>query len=61
MVEFGRPGRMHPATERSRRQTLFERGDVQLAEPGESTDEEQCDWSDLRSFATEPAMEAATP
>jgi muramoyltetrapeptide carboxypeptidase LdcA involved in peptidoglycan recycling len=61
MVQFGRPGRMHPATERSLRQALFERGERQLVEPGESTDEEQCDWSDVRSFATEPAMEAAGP
>lgn len=61
MVELGRPGRMHPATEHSLRQALFERGERQLVEPGESTDEDQCDWSDPRSFGTEPVLAPATP
>lgn len=61
MVHLARPGRMHPATEHSLRQALFTRGEQQLLEPGESTDVEQCDWSDPASFAHEPQTEPTEP
>lgn len=61
MVQWGRPGRMHPATEHSLRQALFQRGEHRLADPGESTDEEQCDWNDPGTLAVAPHLEPTAP
>lgn len=61
MVELGRPGRLHPATEQSLRQALFSRGEYQLPDPGASTDEPQCDWADPSTLKHEPTLAPTEP
>jgi muramoyltetrapeptide carboxypeptidase LdcA involved in peptidoglycan recycling len=55
MVEFGRPGQMHPVTAASLRAALFTSGDYDLAPVAEYGDENR-DWGDPATFATEPPM-----
>ena len=61
MVELGRPGRLHPATEQSLRRAFFSRGECQLLDPGASTDETQCDWADPGTLDHEPTVPKAEP
>lgn len=61
MVELGRPGALHPATEQSLRQALFSRGEVQLLHPGASTDDPQCDWADPNTLEHEPTLAPTEP
>lgn len=56
MVQFGRPGRMHPVTEASIRAALFESGDFDLTEVSAYNDEEK-DWDDPAALDAEPRME----
>ena len=61
MLQWGRPGAMHPLTEASLRRAMFDRGDWVLPAVAEYTDEEQCDWSNPASLAAAPALEPAAP
>jgi muramoyltetrapeptide carboxypeptidase LdcA involved in peptidoglycan recycling len=61
MVQWGRPGRMHPVTEESLRRALFTSGDYELPMPAETTDEEQCDWAEPTTLDREPALTPAEP
>ncbi|MFJ9742815.1 S66 peptidase family protein [Streptomyces sp. NPDC101166] len=59
MVEFGRPGAMHPLTAQSLRAALFTSGDYELffaREWGDVTGR----WDDPETFTREPEMEPAT-
>jgi len=56
MVQYGRPGRMHPVTEASMRAALFDAGDFGLTEVSAYGDQES-DWDDPATFEAEPAME----
>lgn len=56
MCELGRPGAMHPLTEESLRAALFGSGPYVLPETPEYGDENR-DWADPRTFASEPAMQ----
>jgi muramoyltetrapeptide carboxypeptidase LdcA involved in peptidoglycan recycling len=56
MVQYGRPGRMHPVTESSIRAALFGTSEFELAEVNAYGDEES-DWGDLATFGAEPSME----
>jgi muramoyltetrapeptide carboxypeptidase LdcA involved in peptidoglycan recycling len=55
MVQFGRPGVMHPGTEASLRAALFDAGPYELAPVLRSGDVEG-DWSDPVTFETQPPM-----
>ncbi len=55
MVQFGRPGRIHPATRRSIELALFGGGRHRLDELTEYTDEER-NWDDPATFTAEPVM-----
>src|ERR1700722_5843513 len=55
MVQFGRPGAIHPATRRTLQLALFGGGAERLTEPAEYTDEDG-DWADQATFTREPAM-----
>jgi muramoyltetrapeptide carboxypeptidase LdcA involved in peptidoglycan recycling len=55
MVQFGRGGRMHPATDASLRAALFTQGEFELSPAGDYTDEDR-DWSDPAWLADEPTM-----
>ena len=57
MVEFGRPGKMHPVTTASLRAALFTRGDYELA-PVTACGDENRDWADPATFEAEPPMRA---
>jgi muramoyltetrapeptide carboxypeptidase LdcA involved in peptidoglycan recycling len=61
MVQLGRPGRLHPATEASWRQALFTRGERRLVEPGESGDVEPWDWNDPVPPTAEPVLAPTEP
>lgn len=56
MVQFGRPGAMHPATEASLRAALFRPGAYDLAPVSAYCDVDK-DWSDPATFEAEPPME----
>ncbi len=60
MVQLGRPGRLHPATEASLRLALFDSGPVQLAPVAEFTDADG-HWDDPSTFDREPAMAPTDP
>jgi muramoyltetrapeptide carboxypeptidase LdcA involved in peptidoglycan recycling len=56
MVQFGRPGAMHPATTASLRAALFSPGEYELAPVAACGDVER-DWRDPATFESEPPME----
>jgi muramoyltetrapeptide carboxypeptidase LdcA involved in peptidoglycan recycling len=58
MVQFGRPGAVHPATEASLRAALFTTGDYELAPVTEYGDVER-DWADPATFDSRPSMRPA--
>lgn len=58
MVELGRPGALHPLTERSLRAALFSSGEYELTAATEYGDV-QSPWQDPETFAAEPPMEPA--
>ncbi|MEV8373724.1 S66 peptidase family protein [Kribbella sp. NPDC056861] len=58
MVQFGRGGAMHPASEKSLRAALFESGDFELS-ADDWTDHDR-DWADLSTLESEPELFPAT-
>ncbi|MFC9669965.1 S66 peptidase family protein [Streptomyces sp. NPDC056949] len=58
MVEFGRPGAMHPMTSDSLRAALFTSGAYELTAPSTYGDIGR-PWQDPRTFESEPEMETA--
>ncbi|WP_434444694.1 S66 family peptidase [Lentzea sp. E54] len=56
MVQFGRPGAMHPASAASLRAALFTPGEYRLAESTAYGDRDS-PWEDPRTFDTEPALD----
>ena len=58
MVEFGRPGAMHPTTTASLRAALFTSGPFELAEPKDTRVDDR-PWQDPATFETEPSMAPA--
>lgn len=61
MVQWGRPGAMHPVTAASLRHALFVSGWRDLVECTHYTDEAQCDWSDPLTLVEEPTLSPAEP
>ena len=59
MVQFGRPGAMHPATADSLRAALFTPGEYRLTESTAYGDKDS-PWEDEATFATEPLLEPST-
>ena len=55
MIEFGRPGAIHPLTADSLRAALFGAGEFELSAAG-TFNEVNSRWEDPRTFAAEPAM-----
>ncbi|MFJ3086214.1 S66 peptidase family protein [Streptomyces sp. NPDC086838] len=55
MVEFGRPGALHPQTAESLRAALFTHGEYELASAKESGSVNR-DWKDPRTFEQEPDL-----
>lgn len=55
MVEFGRPGALHPLTAESLRAALFSRGDYELT-PAKESGSVNRSWEDPRTFDGEPAL-----
>ena len=60
MVQFGRPGSMHPVTRQSIERALFTRGSYVLGQPADYNDEEG-DWADPAVFSAEPPGFAPEP
>lgn len=58
MVEFGRPGAMHPMTEGSLRSALFTSGKYELTSSNTCGDVGR-PWEDPHTFGSEPEMEPA--
>ncbi|WP_042397389.1 S66 family peptidase [Streptacidiphilus carbonis] len=58
MVQFGRPGALHPMTADSLRAALFSSGTYDLTPPTAFGDVEG-DWADPETFAAEPESEPA--
>ena len=56
MVQYGRPGAMHPDTEASLRAALFEPGEFALS-PASAYGDMERDWADPATFTAEPQME----
>jgi muramoyltetrapeptide carboxypeptidase LdcA involved in peptidoglycan recycling len=56
MVQYGRPGAMHPATEASLRAALFRPGEYELAPVAAYSDVER-DWADPATFGSEPQLQ----
>lgn len=56
MVQFGRPGAMHPDTEASLRAALFRPGEYELA-PAAAYGDMEKDWADPATFASEPQLQ----
>ena len=56
MVQFGRPGAMHPATEASLRAALFSPGEYELTPVAAYGDTDR-DWADPATFASEPPLQ----
>jgi muramoyltetrapeptide carboxypeptidase LdcA involved in peptidoglycan recycling len=55
MVQYGRPGAIHPDTEASLRAALFEPGEFALSAASDYGDVER-DWADPATFESEPQM-----
>ncbi|THA71019.1 LD-carboxypeptidase [Streptomyces sp. A0958] len=55
MVEFGRPGALHPMTAESLRAALFSRGDHELT-PAKESGSINGPWEDPRTFDSEPEL-----
>ena len=60
MVQFGRPGGMHPLTRASLEAALFTSGPFELPEPDASGDVDR-PWTDPATFRTEPPLEPCEP
>jgi muramoyltetrapeptide carboxypeptidase LdcA involved in peptidoglycan recycling len=60
MLQFGRPGAMHPVSRRALERALFTSGTCVLEEPADYCDEDR-DWADPATFAAEPASFPAPP
>jgi muramoyltetrapeptide carboxypeptidase LdcA involved in peptidoglycan recycling len=60
MVQLGRPGAVHPFTERSFRAALFTTGPFELPQPDASGDVDR-PWSDPATFDSEPVLEPCDP
>lgn len=60
MVQFGRPGAMHPLTRASLEGALFTSGPYELPR-AEAFGEMDRPWSDPAMFASEPALEPCDP
>jgi muramoyltetrapeptide carboxypeptidase LdcA involved in peptidoglycan recycling len=60
MVQWARPGAMHPLTRESLRRTLFTRSAYTLPVPTASTDVDK-DWADPAALDGEPLLLPATP
>lgn len=60
MVQFGRPGAMHPLTRASLEAALLASGPYELPQP-EAFGEIDRPWSDPATFASEPILEPADP
>jgi muramoyltetrapeptide carboxypeptidase LdcA involved in peptidoglycan recycling len=58
MVEFGRPGAMHPVTAASLRAALFTSGPFELTEPKDTRVDDR-PWEAPATFEAEPSMEPA--
>jgi muramoyltetrapeptide carboxypeptidase LdcA involved in peptidoglycan recycling len=58
MIEFGRPGAMHPMTEGSLRSALFTSGAYEFTSADAYGDVNR-PWQDPRTFESEPGMESA--
>ncbi|GLY50155.1 S66 peptidase family protein [Lentzea sp. NBRC 102530] len=58
MVQFGRPGAMHPATKDSLQAALFTNGEYELKESTAYGDKDS-PWEDPETFKTEPELEPA--
>src|SRR5215472_7530306 len=56
MVQFGRPGAMHPATAASVRAALFSPGEYELA-PVSAYGDVDRDWGEEATFESEPTMQ----
>jgi muramoyltetrapeptide carboxypeptidase LdcA involved in peptidoglycan recycling len=60
MVQWGRPGAMHPLTRESLRRAMFTSGEYPLPVPAASTDVD-LDWADPASPAGEVPLQPAPP
>jgi muramoyltetrapeptide carboxypeptidase LdcA involved in peptidoglycan recycling len=60
MVQFGRPGAMHPVSRQSLRRALFTSGRYVLEQPADYADEDR-DWSDPATFEAPPPTFPAEP
>ncbi|MGI5499562.1 S66 family peptidase [Lentzea sp. CA-135723] len=58
MVQFGRPGAMHPATRESLKAALFTAGEYELTESTAYGDKDS-PWEDPETFTREPELEPA--
>jgi muramoyltetrapeptide carboxypeptidase LdcA involved in peptidoglycan recycling len=60
MVQFGRPGAMHPATRASLEAALFTSGPFELHEPDAFAEMDRS-WGEPATFESEPALEPCDP
>ncbi|WP_069164081.1 S66 family peptidase [Nocardia altamirensis] len=60
MVQFGRPGAMHPLTVDSLRAALFTSGEYELRAADSSSDVDR-DWADPATFTSTPVMQPCGP
>lgn len=60
MMQFGRPGALHPVTAASLRAALFDSG-PHVLRPPEAYGDVDAPWGDAATFAAEPVMEPAGP
>lgn len=60
MVQFGWPAAMHPVSRQSLERAMFTRGSCRLEPPATYCDEDR-DWADPATLATEPASFPAAP
>ncbi|HEX7474170.1 MAG TPA: S66 peptidase family protein [Candidatus Limnocylindrales bacterium] len=60
MVQFGRPGAMHPLTRVSLETALFTTGPYELSQPDAYGDVDR-PWTDPATFESEPPLEPADP
>ncbi|MFD4668276.1 S66 peptidase family protein [Lentzea sp. NPDC058450] len=58
MVQFGRPGAMHPATKDSLKAALFTQGEYELTQSTAYGDKDS-PWEDPETFTKEPVLEPA--
>lgn len=61
MVQWGRPGAMHPTTAASLKSALFSSDWFLLEATDTFTDEEQCDWTRPETLMSVPSLERADP